>query len=98
MGALGLMGIEVPEKYGGAGRDALACALTIEELARVDASHSTIVSVNNSLYCGATLAFGNEEQKRDFLLPVASGRQTGAYSLSEPSSAATPAPWPAAPN
>ncbi len=86
MGALGLMGIEVPEKYGGAGMDALACALTIEELARVDASHGTIVSVNNSLYCGAILARGSEEQKREFLLPVASGRQTGAYSLSEPSS------------
>ncbi|MCY4021959.1 MAG: acyl-CoA dehydrogenase family protein [Anaerolineaceae bacterium] len=86
MGALGLMGIEVPEKYGGAGMDALACALTIEELARVDASHSTIVSVNNSLYCGSILAKGSEEQKRRFLVPVASGRQTGAYSLSEPSS------------
>ncbi|MCY4525311.1 MAG: acyl-CoA dehydrogenase family protein [Anaerolineaceae bacterium] len=86
MGAMGLMGIEVPERYGGAGMDALACALTIQELARVDASHSTIVSVNNSLYCGAILAFGNEEQKCEFLAPVASGRQTGAYSLSEPSS------------
>lgn len=86
MGALGLMGIEVPERYGGAGMDALACALTILELARVDASHSTIVSVNNSLYCGALLAFGSEAQKREFLVPVASGAQTGAYSLSEPSS------------
>ena len=86
MGALGLMGIEVPEEYGGAGMDALACALTILELARVDASHSVIVSVNNSLYCGALLAFGSDAQKREFLVPVASGRQTGAYSLSEPSS------------
>ena len=78
MGALGLMGIEVPEEYGGAGMDALACALTIRELARVDASHSVIVSVNNSLYCGALLAFGSDAQKREFLIPVASGRQTGA--------------------
>ena len=74
MGALGLMGIEVPEEYGGAGMDALACALTILELARVDASHSVIVSVNNSLYCGALLAFGSDAQKREFLVPVASGR------------------------
>lgn len=86
MGAMGLMGIEVPERYGGAGMDAMACALTIEELARVDASHSVIVSVNNSLYCGAILAFGSERQKREFLLPVASGAETGAYSLSEPTS------------
>ena len=86
MGALGLMGIEVPEEYGGAGMDALACALTILELARVDASHSVIVSVNNSLYCGALLAFGSDVQKCEFLVPVASGVQTGAYSLSEPSS------------
>ncbi len=86
MGAMGLMGIEVPQRYGGAGMDAMACALTIEELARVDASHSTIVSVNNSLYCGALLACGNERQKREFLMPVASGAETGAYSLSEPTS------------
>ena len=86
MGAMGLMGIEVPQEYGGAGMDALACALTIEELARVDASHSVIVSVNNSLYCGALMAFGDERQKREFLTPVAGGRQIGAYSLSEPTS------------
>ena len=86
MGALGLMGIEVPEAYGGAGMDPPACALAILELARVDASHSTIVSVNNSLYCNALLACGSEEQKREFLVPVACGAQLGAYSLSEPSS------------
>lgn len=86
MGAMGLMGIEAPEEYGGAGMDALACALTIEELARVDASHSVIVSVNNSLYCGALMAFGDERQKREFLAPVASGQEIGAYSLSEPTS------------
>lgn len=86
MGAMGLMGIEVPEEYGGAGLDAMACALTIEELARVDASHSVIVSVNNSLYGGAILAFGSERQKREFLAPVASGAEIGAYSLSEPTS------------
>src|SRR4051794_8760051 len=57
MGKLGLMGIEVPEEYGGAGMDTLAYALTMIEVAHADASHSTIVSVNNSLYCHALLKF-----------------------------------------
>ncbi len=86
MGALGLMGIEVPEEYGGAGMDTLAYALTMIEVARADASHSTIVSVNNSLYCHAILKFGTEEQKQKFLVPVASGEKIGAYSLTEPMS------------
>jgi alkylation response protein AidB-like acyl-CoA dehydrogenase len=51
MGEMGLMGIEVPEEYGGAGMDTLAYVLTMIEVAKADASHSTIVSVNNSLYC-----------------------------------------------
>src|SRR5690606_7755350 len=51
MGQMGLMGIEVPEEYGGAGMDTLSYALTMIEVAKADASHSTIVSVNNSLYC-----------------------------------------------
>ena len=86
MGAMGLMGIEVPEEYGGAGMDTLAYALTMIEIARADASHSTIVSVNNSLYCHAILRFGTEEQKRKYLVPVASGEKIGAYSLTEPMS------------
>jgi alkylation response protein AidB-like acyl-CoA dehydrogenase len=86
MGAMGLMGIEVPEEYGGAGMDTLAYALTMIEVARADASHSTIVSVNNSLYCNAIMLFGTEEQKRRFLVPVASGEKIGAYSLTEPMS------------
>src|SRR5215216_1352782 len=86
MGAMGLMGIEVPEEYGGAGMDTLAYALTMIEVARADASHSTIVSVNNSLYCHALIKFGTEEQKQKFLVPVASGEKIGAYSLSEPMS------------
>ncbi|MFN8449995.1 MAG: acyl-CoA dehydrogenase [Anaerolineae bacterium] len=86
MGQMGLMGIEVPEEYGGAGMDTLAYALTIIEVARADASHSTIVSVNNSLYCHALLKFGTEEQKRKYLAPVASGEKIGAYSLTEPMS------------
>jgi alkylation response protein AidB-like acyl-CoA dehydrogenase len=86
MGQMGLMGIEVPEQYGGAGMDTLAYALTMIEVARADASHSTIVSVNNSLYCHAILKFGTEEQKQKYLVPVASGEKIGAYSLTEPMS------------
>jgi alkylation response protein AidB-like acyl-CoA dehydrogenase len=86
MGAMGLMGIEVPEEYGGAGMDALAYVLTMIEVAKADASHSTIVSVNNSLYCHGLMKFGTEEQKQKFLVPVASGEKIGAYSLTEPMS------------
>lgn len=86
MGAMGLMGIEVPERYGGAGMDTLAYVLTMIEIAKADASHSTIVSVNNSLYCHAILRFGTEAQKQQFLVPVASGEKIGAYSLTEPMS------------
>ena len=63
MGAMGLMGIEVPEAYGGAGMDALAHALTMIEIAKADASHSTILSVNNSLYCNGIMQFGRRSAK-----------------------------------
>lgn len=86
MGQLGLMGIEVPEEYGGVGMDTLAYVLTMIEIAKVDASHSTILSVNNSLYCNALTLFGTEDQKQQFLVPVASGEKIGAYSLTEPMS------------
>jgi alkylation response protein AidB-like acyl-CoA dehydrogenase len=86
MGAMGLMGIEIPEDYGGAGMDTLAYALTMIEVAKVDASHSTILSVNNSLFGYAVLHFGTEAQKHDFLAPVARGEKIGAYSLTEPMS------------
>ena len=86
MGAMGLMGIEVPEEYGGAGMDTLAHVLTMIEIAKADASHSTILSVNNSLYCNGILRFGTEAQKREWITPVASGDQIGAYSLTEPMS------------
>ncbi|MBL8152652.1 MAG: acyl-CoA dehydrogenase family protein [Anaerolineae bacterium] len=86
MGAMGLMGIEVPEDYGGAGMDTLAYVLTMIEVAKADASHSTIVSVNNSLYCHAIMQFGTEAQKRKYVTPVASGEKIGAYSLTEPMS------------
>jgi alkylation response protein AidB-like acyl-CoA dehydrogenase len=86
LGELGLMGIEVDEAYGGAGMDVFAYVLTMIEVARVDASHSTIVSVNNSLYCNALTQFGSEELKQKYLRPVASGEKIGAYSLTEPMS------------
>jgi alkylation response protein AidB-like acyl-CoA dehydrogenase len=86
MGLMGLMGIEVPEEYGGAGMDTLAYVLTMIEVAKADASHSTIVSVNNSLYCHGLMKFGTEAQKQKYLVPVASGEKIGAYSLTEPMS------------
>jgi alkylation response protein AidB-like acyl-CoA dehydrogenase len=86
MGEMGLMGIEVPEEYGGAGMDTLAYVLAMEEICKVDASHGTIMSVNNSLFCYALLHYGSEAQKQRYLAPVASGRKIGAYSLTEPMS------------
>lgn len=86
MGDLGFMGIEVPEKYGGAGMDAIAYVLAVEEINKVDAAHGIIMSVNNSLFCHGILNFGTEEQKRKYMAPVASGQKIGAYSLTEPMS------------
>lgn len=86
MGALGLMGVEVPEQYGGAGMDTLSYALALEEICKVDATHGVVMSVNNSLYCHGILKFGTEDQKQNFIIPVASGKSIGAYSLTEPMS------------
>jgi len=86
MGELGLMGIEVPEEYGGAGLDSLCYVLAMEEISKVDASHGTIMSVQNSLVCLGLKSFGTEAQKHSYLVPLASGRKLGAYSLTEPQS------------
>jgi alkylation response protein AidB-like acyl-CoA dehydrogenase len=86
MGALGFMGIEVPEEYGGAGMDTLAYVLAMEEICKVDAAHGVIMSVHNSLYDYGIIKYGTEEQKRKFVTPVASGQAIGAYSLTEPMS------------
>ncbi len=86
MGEMGLMGIEVPEEYGGAGMDALAYVLALEEICKVDAAHGTIMSVNNSLFCNGIMKFGTEAQKQKYVVPVASGKAIGAYSLTEPMS------------
>jgi alkylation response protein AidB-like acyl-CoA dehydrogenase len=84
MGEMGFMGIEVPEEYGGAGMDTLAYVLALEEICKADAAHGIIMSVNNSLYCYGIQKFGSEEQKQNYLPPVASGKSIGAYSLTEP--------------
>ncbi|MCG8348587.1 MAG: acyl-CoA dehydrogenase family protein, partial [Chloroflexales bacterium] len=84
MGELGLLGVAVSEEYGGAGLDYLSYAIVVEELSRVDPSLGVIASVNNSLVCHGIEKFGAEEQKRELLTPLASGRMLGAFSLSEP--------------
>jgi alkylation response protein AidB-like acyl-CoA dehydrogenase len=86
MGEMGLMGIEIPEEFGGAGMDTLAYVLALEEICKVDAAHGVIMSVNNSLYCFGLNKFGSDVQKKKFLVPVASGQAIGAYSLTEPMS------------
>ena len=86
MGEMGLMGIEIPEEYGGAGMDTLSYVLALEEICKVDAAHGVIMSVNNSLYCFGINKFGTDAQKEKFLRPVASGSSIGAYSLTEPMS------------
>ena len=86
MGAMGFMGIEVPEQYGGAGMDTLSYVLALEEISKVDAAHGVVMSVNNSLYCHGILKFGTDEQKQKFVAPIASGKAIGAYSLTEPMS------------
>ena len=86
MGELGLMGIEVPEEYGGAGLDAIGYVLALMEISAADAAHGTIMSVNNTLYCNGILKYGTEEQKQKYVTPVASGAEIGAYALTEPQS------------
>jgi alkylation response protein AidB-like acyl-CoA dehydrogenase len=86
MGAQGFMGIEVPEEYGGQGLDTIAYVLAMEEIAKADVAHSTIMSVHNSLYAHGIIKFGAEEQKQTYLVPVARGEKIGAYSLTEPMS------------
>jgi len=84
MGDLGFMGIMVDPKYGGSGMDAISYVLIMEELSKIDASASVIVSVNNSLVCYGLEAFGNEAQKQQYLTKLATGEFVGAFCLSEP--------------
>jgi butyryl-CoA dehydrogenase len=84
MGELGLMGIAVPERWGGAGADAVSYVVALEEIARACASHAVVMSVNNSLYGDPVLKFGTDEQRARFLTPVASGHALGCFALTEP--------------
>ncbi|MXV07635.1 MULTISPECIES: acyl-CoA dehydrogenase family protein [Xanthomonas] len=86
LGENGLMGIEVPDEYGGAGMDPIAYVLAMVEIAAGDAAHSTIMSVNNSLFCAGILKNGNEEQKQKYVRAIAEGREIGAFALTEPQS------------
>lgn len=84
LGELGFMGMMVDPKYGGSGMDTVSYVLAMEELSKVDASASVVVSVNNSLVCWGIETFGTEEQKQKYLVPLASGKSIGAFCLSEP--------------
>ena len=82
----GLLGIMVPDEYGGAGYDALSSAIILEEIARVDAAVALLVGSHNALCSGHILLAGSEEQKRSFLPPLARGEKLGAWGLTEPGS------------
>ncbi|MCH3884599.1 acyl-CoA dehydrogenase [Tenacibaculum aquimarinum] len=84
MGDLGFMGIMVDPKYGGSGMDAISYVLIMEELSKIDASASVMVSVNNSLVCYGLEAYASEAQKQKYLTKLATGEQIGAFCLSEP--------------
>ena len=84
LGELGFLGMMVDPKYGGSGLDAISYVIAMEELSKVDASASVVVSVNNSLVCYGIEAYGNEEQKLKYLVPLATGEKIGAFCLSEP--------------
>jgi len=84
MGDLGFMGIMVDPKYGGSGMDSISYVLVMEELSKIDASASVMVSVNNSLVCYGLQTYGTEDQKQKYLTKLATGEQIGAFCLSEP--------------
>ncbi|WP_316741432.1 acyl-CoA dehydrogenase [Pedobacter antarcticus] len=84
LGELGFLGMMVSEEFGGSGLDAVSYVLVMEELSKIDASASVVVSVNNSLVCYGLEAFGSAEQKEKYLKPLASGEIIGAFCLSEP--------------
>jgi alkylation response protein AidB-like acyl-CoA dehydrogenase len=84
MGELGFLGMMVSPQYGGSGMDAIAYVLVMEELSKIDASASVVVSVNNSLVCYGLEKYANEAQKQKYLVPLAKGKVIGAFCLSEP--------------
>ena len=84
LGELGFLGIMVDTKYGGSGMDAISYVLAMEEISKIDASTSVVMSVNNSLVCYGLEKYGTEAQKQKFLVPLALGQKIGAFCLSEP--------------
>ena len=86
MADLGFLGMMVDTKYGGSGMDTISYTIAMEEIARIDAAASVIMSVNNSLVCSLLSKFGNVFQKEKYLIPLAKGEILGAFSLSEPQS------------
>ncbi len=84
MAELGLMGVAVPTEWGGSGLDTISYVLAMEEVSRACASTGVIMSVNNSLVCDPLMKFGTDEQKREFLVPLAAGKKLGCFALSEP--------------
>ena len=84
MGEMGLLGMMVDPKYGGAGMDSVSYVLAMEEIAKIDASAAVVMSVNNSLVCAGLEKYASEEQKVKYLTPLASGQVIGAFALSEP--------------
>ncbi len=84
LGELGFLGMMVDPKYGGAGMDTISYVLVMEELSKIDASASVVVSANNSLVCFGLEKYGSEAQKEKYLKPLATGEKLGAFALSEP--------------
>lgn len=84
LGKLGFMGMMVSPKYGGAGMDTISYVLAMEEISKIDASSSVVMSVNNSLICWGLETYGTESQKQKYLVPLATGEIHGAFCLSEP--------------
>ena len=84
LGELGFLGMMVNPKYGGSGMDTISYVLAMEEISKIDASVSVCMSVNNSLVCWGLETYGNEEQKQQYLVELASGKKIGAFLLSEP--------------
>lgn len=84
LGEQGMMGVIIPEEYGGSGMDTLSYAIAMEEISRGCASAGVIMSAHNSLYCGPVEKYGTHEQKQKFLTPCASGEEIGCFMLTEP--------------
>jgi butyryl-CoA dehydrogenase len=89
-GEIGLAGVFIPEEYGGGGMDTVSYCIAIEEISRVCATSGVILSVNNSLVCYPLLKFGTEEQKKEFLTPLAAGQKLGCFALTEPGAGSDP--------